>query len=123
MFNAQYAGPLDEAKSLLQPFIANHPISQNINVLPWNEVTASASFSSDAMLCEKGKRLSLYTAGLKTVDVPTWQTVFSRLSQLYRRYPQVRDSTVLAETFPVQAVQAVARNATSYPHRDVTTQL
>lgn len=75
------------------------------------------------MLCEKGKRLSLYTAGLKTIDVPTWQTVFSRLDQLYRRYPQVRNSALLAETFPVQAVQAVARNATSYPHRDITTQL
>ena len=116
-------GPRSKGENVIKPFLDLKPAVQNITVLPWSHVDSDTSSGSQVAVCKKGHLHSIFTLGLKNVDVATWISVFKRFSDFVTATPDAGKSTILIEFFPTQAVLAVPDEATAYPWRDVQLQM
>ena len=123
ILNAVYAGPREQGLALLKPFFDLNPVVQEIKTVPWNRVVTTAGFGLNSAFCTKGNIHSMYSLGIKNIDVATHASVFERMVQFYDDYPDARGSTLEIEFFPTQAVVAVPDAATAYPWRDVQAQM
>jgi len=123
--NAAYAGPISDGLPLIQPLIDAHPSLKNISVVTWNNLLSSAFFGTAPKngICTKGLDRSVYGVGIKRFDIPTIVGYFENLQSLYAQYPAAQSSVFFIESFPKQAVIAVSKNATAYPHRDINAHL
>lgn len=121
--NAIYAGPLSAANPLLAPLTALHPIQQNISTIPWRDITTKAFFGTAAADCTKGTNRNVYGSAVKTYDIPTFQTFFASLQELWADTPETRGSVFFIEAFPTQAAVAVPDDQTAYPWRDTSVHL
>ncbi|KAI1196154.1 FAD binding domain protein [Nemania serpens] len=123
LFNAVFYGSEAEGRKLVEPFTLNNPIVANYSYVLAQDLTTTALFGlfADAQ-CVKGKHINTYTVGATGVDVPTWDAHVADLTQLYKKYPQVQQSTVLLETFSSVGVLAADGSKTSVPqkHREIT---
>lgn len=119
ILNAVYVGPQDEGLALIKPFLDLNPIVQEIRTVPWNRVLTTAGFGLNAGFCIKGNIHSMFSLGIKNIDVATHTSVFEKMVQFYDDFPAARGSTLEIEFFPNQAVVAVPDSATAFPWRDV----
>lgn len=116
-------GPRSKGENVIKPFLDLKPAVQNITALPWSDVNNDNSGSSQTGVCKKGDLHSIFSLGLKNVDVATWISVLKRFSDFVTATPDAGESTILIEFFPTQAVQAVPNEATAYPWRDAQLQM
>lgn len=121
--NALYAGPLDKGTALVQGLVDAHPAKQAITMVQWNEIDKKAFFGSAPTTCAKNQNQNVYGLGIKTYDVPTFQTFFADLQKLFVDHPPTQQSVFFIEAFPNQAVKAVPFDETAYPWRDITAHL
>ncbi|KAM0796584.1 FAD-dependent oxidase [Usnea florida] len=121
----KYGGPLSEAEALLEPLISANPSLKNITAVPWKSLVSSAFFGAEPAdsTCTKDLVQNVYGGGIKTYDIPTFQTFFYDLNNFYMEYPSAQGSVFFIEHFPWQAVRAVSDEETAYPHRDFTAHL
>lgn len=116
-----YFGPLDDGIPLLEPLLTLHPTMHNVTMVPYRDLFSSAFFGATppSTPCPRDSLRNVYGLGVKTYDVPTLQSFFDRLTDLYETYPDVRGSMFFIEAFPMQAARAVPDEETAYPHRDI----
>lgn len=119
ILNAVYIGPKDEGLALIKPFLDLKPVVQNITTVPWNRIVTTAGFRFDSGVCIKGGIHSMFSLGLKNIDVATHLSVFDKMVQFYEDVPAARASALTVEFLPIQAVVAVPDSATAYPWRDL----
>lgn len=93
----------------------------NVTMVPYRDLLSSAFFGATppSTPCPRDSLRNVYGLGVKTYDVPTLQSFFDRLTDLYETYPDVRGSVFFIEAFPMQAARAVPDEETAYPHRDI----
>lgn len=123
--NAAYSGPMSKGLPLVQPLIDAHPLKQNISMVTWNNLLSSAFFGSAPKNapCIKGQDRTVYGVGIKTYDVPTFDTFLANLQKFFLQHPAAQSSVFFIEAFPNQAVKAVEDDATAYSHRDINAHL
>ncbi|KAF2873888.1 FAD-dependent oxidase [Massariosphaeria phaeospora] len=119
LLNAVYAGPLSKAKELLKPFIDIGAVQQNVSETTWNTMPYLAGFGAQGTLCEKRTLRSLFSAGLKYVDVDNMVSIFNKYADFHKKVPGARKSTYELAIYAPQAVQKIPDDATAYPHRDI----
>ncbi|KAI9789483.1 MAG: hypothetical protein M1816_006025 [Peltula sp. TS41687] len=123
ILNAVYVGPRATGESLIAPFLALGPIVRDIKTVTWNHLVTTAGFGLNAFFCQKGNMRSMYSVGVKKLDAPTYVRTFTELTNFWRTVPAARASTVEFEFFATQAVLAVSNGETSYPYRDIQSQV
>lgn len=119
--NWVYYGPRDEALEVMTPMLALDPPVIEISEVRWEVLNEVAGFGSDAATCAPGQNTDIYSANLLTLNATTLESTFSKMSTFYALNPEARGSSVLLETFPNQAANAINHNATAFPWRDTKT--
>ncbi|KAG7001440.1 FAD-linked oxidoreductase OXR1 [Physcia stellaris] len=116
--NWVYIGTKDEGMKLMAPLLALESTVSNISVVPWNKLVGTAAFGADALICPKNQSHNTHWATLRKLSGPTFQTSFEKLDAYFRKYPSAHGTTINLETFPNQAMMAVADDDSAYPWRD-----
>ena len=119
MLNAVYAGSLEKSNELIKPFLDIGYVQSNVSETQWNIMPYLAGFSAQGPLCVKDKVRSLFSVGLKEVDVPNMVSVFNQYYDFHKQYPDAWQSTYELGIYGPQAVQKIPDDATAYPHRDI----
>jgi hypothetical protein len=116
---------MEKGRQLVQPLVNANSITHNITTVPWKDLTYNAFFGTapkDAHCAKKGLH-NVYSVGIKTYDIPTFQRFMTSLNSFYAAYPAAQSTVFFIEAFPRQAVERVPFGATSYPHRDIVAHL
>lgn len=95
----------------------------NITEISWKDITYTAFFGAggpEGAPCVKRQNVNIYGASLKTYDPAIFERIFNNMDHFFLQYPDARNTSFTIEPFPNAAVKAVPRDATAYPHRDVT---
>lgn len=117
-----YAGPKDSGLKAMAPILDLGPFPfKNVSSLAWNTVGPNAMFQSDAAVCGNSQVFDLFGFNLKTFNAKTWSATLAKFVDFYDKNPSARDSAVLLESWPNQAVAKVPDDDTAYPWRDATT--
>jgi hypothetical protein len=123
--NVVFAGDMEKGRQLVRPLVNANPTMHNIRTVRWKDLTYNAFFGTapkDAP-CAKQALHNVYSVGIKTYDIPTFQRFMTSLNSFYAAYPAAQNTVFFIEAFPRQAVQRVPFDATSYPHRDIVAHL
>ena len=118
-----YAGPEEDGKALIQPFLDLNPLVQKITMVPWNRLIPTSGFSLDDGFSIKGNIHSSYVVSARNISAPTLTDTFGKMVDFYQMYPNANGSSVEIQFYPNDAVVAVPENATAYPWRDVQAQM
>ncbi|KAK8024071.1 hypothetical protein PG993_012137 [Apiospora rasikravindrae] len=118
--NWVYLGPESEGRQALAPFLAIGPSYQNISVVKWNKLIATAGGGVEAQTCEDGLYRDLYSMNIKNYSASTYSASFAKMADFFARYPEARTSILQFEWFPNQAMAAVPLGETAWPWRDAT---
>ena len=78
-------------------------------------------FQIDGAICTKPQILDIFGFNLKTFDAPTMSLAMKKMGKFFEANPNARNSAIVLETWPNQAVAAVPDDETAYPWRDATT--
>ncbi|CEN60633.1 hypothetical protein ASPCAL03069 [Aspergillus calidoustus] len=118
--NVVYHGPREEALPVLSPILHSDPgpIRSSVQEVPWNRLSASTGFGSDAQTCVKGTIQDIHGVNIRERDVGSLGEVFELLSTFYAEYPAGRGIGVGFEGWSNEAVVAVPDAEMAFPWRD-----
>ncbi|KAL2788811.1 hypothetical protein BJX66DRAFT_326833 [Aspergillus keveii] len=118
--SAVYYGPREEALAVLDPILHSDPgpIFFTAEDVPWNRLTTSAGFGTDAQTCAKGSIHDIHGVNIRDRDAETLREVFELLNTFYAEYPAGRGVGVGLEGWSNEAVVAVPDEETAFPWRD-----
>jgi hypothetical protein len=116
--NWVYIGPEEEGRKVLAPILALNPVSSSINMVAWNILIASIGDHFDQLGCTPEVIRDLYNLNLRNYSADTFQSSFTKMAQFFADNPGGRNSNLLFEFFPNQAMAAVPADETAYPWRD-----
>ena len=77
-------------------------------------------FGADNGACTPNQHINIYTVGLKQMHVPTFEAVFSNMTDFWYEYPDYQ-GRLLLQRYSNEAVQAVPAHSTAYGQRDIKT--
>lgn len=117
--NAIWAGPLEEGKKLIKPFLDIPTLLQNITEIPWSHIEAESRFGVDSYGCIKNRSHSVYGANLYSLHVPTLIDVTNYLDQTYKQYSPLQFSIFAMVQYGTEAMTSVAESTAAYAFRDV----
>lgn len=87
-------------------------------VVGWNEVVSRAGGGFDRFGCQPNQPRSLFSLNQKIYSADGYQAGFEKISEYFYNNPGGRDTTLVFENFPNQAVAAVPDDSTAFPWRD-----
>lgn len=87
-------------------------------VVKWNQIINRSGGGFDKFVCQPNQPRSLYSLNQKIYSADGYQRGFKKIEKYFHDYPGGRDTTLVYEIFPNQAVAAVPDDATSFPWRD-----
>lgn len=105
--------------SSIKPFLDLKPFSQNITMLPWNELETQSKFAVDAASCVKGREHSTYSVNLYDLDIPTLVDIANYMNATYTEQPALDFAILAIVLYAPRVVQSVPDNATAYAYRNV----
>lgn len=91
-------------------------------MVPWNKLYTALFFGTDRTSCLDNQHLSTAGVGLRQIDVATFESFFTDLTDFYRQHPEINGAFV-ASRYPTQAVVGVPDEQTAYSYRDIKTHL
>ncbi|KAK9794408.1 putative FAD-binding PCMH-type domain-containing protein [Seiridium cardinale] len=118
--NWAWLGQEDEGRQVIEQLLALKPPIINVSILSWTELTKTAGFGGDAMICPKGRLRSLYATNVRQFSVSAHESAVEKMVQFYDEHPDGRGSMVIFEKFANHAVKSVPDDTACYPWRDVT---
>lgn len=105
--------------ALIQPFIDLKPLTQDITMVPWNQLVQVANFGGDKYACIEGAKNSIRGLNLYDINVPTFINVFEELVNLWDENPDLRaTSRWVFEKFATRVTRSTPDDATAYPYRN-----
>ncbi|KAL7944094.1 hypothetical protein V8C42DRAFT_327713 [Trichoderma barbatum] len=113
--NWVYYGPEKEARKELAP-VFNLNATSSMRVVQWNHIISSGGF--DEFICQTNQPRSLFSLNQKTYSADGYQAGFEKIERYFHDYPGGRDTTLVFENFPNQAVAVVPDDSTAFPWRD-----
>ncbi|KAI9374704.1 hypothetical protein BJX61DRAFT_264134 [Aspergillus egyptiacus] len=119
--NCVYHGPRDAALASLHPLLLDIGpglVFMNVTEVPWNRLSATAGFASDAATCQPGQIHDIYGVTLRHRSAATWIAVFDAMGAFYATHPRARGCMVIFEAWANHAAVNVADAETAYPWRD-----
>lgn len=102
----------------MRPVLDLGPTFLNASMVHWTRQGAELAFGIDASVCVDNKIYDIYSANSKKLDTTTFQSVFEKMSNFYRDFPDERNSSLTVEAFPNQGNLGTADSETAYPWRD-----
>ncbi|KAG8158429.1 hypothetical protein KVR01_011551 [Diaporthe batatas] len=119
MINWVYMGPESEGRVAMQPLLKLQQPQSLVRMVPWSKISASQGFGMlDVAFCQGAANRSVYGVNVRQLHSATYHSVFQKMRNFYREYPEARGSALALETWPNQAAMAVPTEATAYPWRD-----
>lgn len=91
-----------------------------LSIVPWNKLIATAGGGISDAICQDNIIRNLYNLNLKNYSASTYQESFTKMAEFFAQYPGGRNSSILFEFFPNQAIAAVPLDDTAFPWRDST---
>lgn len=126
MVNAVYAGPHAEGEKYLHSLLNLSPIRHNLTMVPWSTINAVSFFGSEPTnyTCPTNTPHNVYGGAVHQFDINAFQTFYEGYEKLTSSMPVELEGTVyFIEFFAKQGVEAVPRNTTAYPWRNITAHL
>ncbi|KAF2832646.1 FAD-binding domain-containing protein [Ophiobolus disseminans] len=124
LLNIVYVGALEVGSTYIQSLLdTTKPTLHNVTSIPWDQVSTKSFFASATSSCVRGANRNVYGAGVRNIDVPTFDDFFAKIGSFYQQYPGAAGTVFFIERFATQAVQVVSDDTTAYPHRDINTHL
>ncbi|KAL7812780.1 hypothetical protein V8C26DRAFT_436775 [Trichoderma gracile] len=115
--NWVYYGPEEEARKELAP-VFNLNATSVTRVVKWNQIIDRSGGGFDKFVCQPNQPRSLYSLNQKIYSADGYQRGFKKIEKYFHDYPGGRDTTLVYEIFPNQAVAAVPDDSTAFPWRD-----
>ncbi|KAL7787172.1 hypothetical protein V8C37DRAFT_419020 [Trichoderma ceciliae] len=115
--NWVYYGPEKKARKALAP-VFNLNATSTTSVVQWNQIISRSGGGFDKFVCQPNQPRSLFSLNQKIYSAVGYQAGFERISEYFHNTPGGRDTTLVFEIFPNQAVAAVPDNTTAFPWRD-----
>lgn len=116
--NIVYAGPEDEGRKAMAPFLDLETTTQDVYTVAWNELAGKALFGLSSQLCTKGAPHSTYGINVREVSAAAYTRAFNAMDALYSATPAAQGSAFSIEVFSNAGPMAVADDETAYPWRD-----
>ncbi|KAH9427862.1 oxidation resistance protein 1 [Pyricularia oryzae] len=116
-----WTGPREEALAAMKPILDVGPRHSEVTEATYATLPRVATFGTTDAVCAPGQIYDIYGVGLRRLDSAAWRSTFSKMARFYAAEPAGRASSILYETWPVQATVAVPDDATAYPWRDAST--
>ncbi|OPB46331.1 hypothetical protein A0O28_0064520 [Trichoderma guizhouense] len=113
--NWVYYGTEKEARKVLAP-VFNLNATSSTRIVQWNKLVSSSGF--DEFICQPNQPRSLFSLNQKIYSANGYQAGFKKIEKYFYDYPGGRDTTLVIENFPNQAVAAVPDDSTAFPWRD-----
>ncbi|EHK18433.1 uncharacterized protein TRIVIDRAFT_134898, partial [Trichoderma virens Gv29-8] len=113
--NWVYYGPEKEARKELAP-VFNLNATSSTRIVRWSEIISSAGF--DEFICQPNQPRSLFSLNQKIYSADGYQAGFEKIEKYFYDHPGGRDTTLVFENFPNQAVAAIPDASTAFPWRD-----
>ncbi|KAL6831869.1 hypothetical protein V8C40DRAFT_273301 [Trichoderma camerunense] len=110
-----YYGTEKEARKVLAP-VFNLNATSSTRIVQWNKLISSSGF--DEFICQPNQPRSLFSLNQKIYSADGYQAGFKKIEKYFYDHPGGRDTTLVIENFPNQAVAAVPDDSTAFPWRD-----
>ncbi|KAI5785828.1 hypothetical protein EDC01DRAFT_750252 [Geopyxis carbonaria] len=115
-----YPGHVNTRAKWTAPFAALGPLpGSDEGVAKWKDLSEVSFTGLNSTLCAHGYRRNQYPVGVKTVDATSAIAAFELFAEVGEKYPDTKGSTLVFESYSLQAVRKVKSADTAYPHRDV----
>ncbi|KAH7302935.1 hypothetical protein B0I35DRAFT_365798 [Stachybotrys elegans] len=121
MANWAYAGPEEEAQEVLAELLDIPAVTTRIVQVPWRNLTATAVFGLDPLICAPNRPITIMGINLRNVYSNVLQELMDRMVVYWKMFPDAVLSTVTIESFPNQATMAYPADSSAYPWRDAKT--
>ncbi|KAH6603848.1 hypothetical protein Trco_007294 [Trichoderma cornu-damae] len=115
--NWVYYGPEKEARQELAP-VFNLNATSTTSVVQWNQIISHSGGGFDRFVCQPNQPRSLFSLNQKIYSADGYQAGFEKIVEYFHKNPGGRDTTLVFEIFPNQAVAAVPDDSTAFPWRD-----
>ncbi|KAI8947603.1 hypothetical protein F4801DRAFT_605244 [Xylaria longipes] len=116
-----YAGPKDETTQAISLILELTPSYFRFKEITWNEISTQATFLLDGPVCEDKQIYDIYGVNLRNLSASTLASSFETSATLFVEQPAARNSTIVLETWPIEAAVTVPDDLTAYPWRDAIT--
>ncbi|KAK4077740.1 CAZyme family AA7 [Trichoderma aggressivum f. europaeum] len=113
--NWVYFGTEKEARKVLGP-VFNLNATSSTRIVQWNKLVSSGGF--DEFICQPNQPRSLFSLNQKIYSADGYRAGFEKIEKYFYDHPGGRDTTLVIENFPNQAVAAVPDDSTAFPWRD-----
>lgn len=123
MVSLLHFGPSKEGMAHFKPFIDLGPFMQNVRPLQWNKVSDEWAMGMEKQLSTFGSCYDVHTGHIKTFDLPTFDSHFEALKELWEKYPSTRKSLFVIEDWATKASQEIPDDETAYPWREINCHL
>lgn len=92
-------------------------------MIPWKDIETSSRFGVDVIACIKGNHHSVFGLNLYQIDVPTFVSAVSYMSNVYATYPAFREALLAMDMVSTKVVESVPDDATAYPYRNAVARM
>ncbi|KAI5778427.1 hypothetical protein EDC01DRAFT_344539 [Geopyxis carbonaria] len=115
-----YAGPAAAVQGIITRFdtLAGPAAAAQVQAVPWEQVNDWTGTGVASALCTTRSRTSQYSTSILRYDAATQVQILARFQKLVADNPRLAYSTVIFESYPLQAFQAVPHASTAYGNRD-----
>ncbi|KAL8784768.1 MAG: hypothetical protein Q9195_008904 [Heterodermia aff. obscurata] len=117
LFGVQYAGTAAAAQPYLAPFVELGPVLAINDTVPYPDLAEANGNGVNSAVCQPGKSGSLNPVGLKEYNVTATRAVYSLFKEMVTKHPDLNESIVQLENYPVQKMKTIDAASTAYPHR------
>ncbi|KAF7960443.1 hypothetical protein EAE96_000124 [Botrytis aclada] len=113
-----YNGPAVDAEALLEPFNAIGAASENVQNVPYPDISPLQGTGEQNGTCSDGPYIHS-TVLLIKYNVTAQRQLYNQFVQKITQYPDLKLSARCAhEGYSNKAVQAISSDSTAYPHRE-----
>ena len=119
MGNFIYAGPVDEGKKLIKPYLDLQPTNLNISNLRWNDIQDNANYGSVVKGCIPGGNEVPYSLNLYDVNVTNLVDAVGFVNDSLSRTPSLRDSIFTLALYSQSGFKVHGQDSSAFPYRDV----
>ena len=101
-----------------EPFFALGPVSATNTTVPWPQLPTAQGIGLNMGMCIGGTRRAHFSTMFKSFLIPAIRRAKTFFDRTLSAHPQFARSSMVWESYPLQAVKAVPSASTAYPHRD-----